>query len=48
LQWNCDPKHVIEVKLGGRIVVTEDEEGELSSYWIIIGKEDYDNLKRKQ
>jgi len=48
LYWNCHPKHVIEGKTGGGIVVTEDEEGELSTYWMILGKEDNDNLKRKQ
>jgi hypothetical protein len=41
------PKHVIEGKIGERIEVKEDEEGELSSYWMILRKEDNDNLKRK-
>jgi hypothetical protein len=48
LHWNCLPKHVIEGKTGGRIEVTEDEEGELSSYWMILRKEDNDNVKIKQ
>jgi hypothetical protein len=34
LQRNSSPKHVIEGKIGGRIKVTEEEEGELNSYWM--------------
>jgi hypothetical protein len=46
LHWNCPTKHVIEGKIVRRIEVTEDEEGELSSYWMILRKEDNGNLRR--
>jgi hypothetical protein len=41
-------KHGVEGKIEGRIEVTENEEGELSSYWMILRKEDNDNLKKKR
>jgi len=40
-------KHVIEVKVEGRIEVTEDEK-DVSIYWMILRKgKDTGNLKRK-
>jgi hypothetical protein len=48
LRRNCLLKHVIEGKLEGRIEMREDEEEDVSSYWMTLRKrEDTGNLKRK-
>jgi len=39
LRMNCMPKHVIEGKVEGRIEVREDEEEDVSNYWMIIRTE---------
>jgi hypothetical protein len=38
LRRNCLLKHVIEGKIEGRIKVTEDEEEDVSSYWMALRK----------
>lgn len=43
LKQNCLVTHVTE----GKTKVTEDKEEEISSYWIVLTKQDARNLKRK-
>jgi hypothetical protein len=40
LRRNCLIKHIIEGKIEGRIQVTEDDEEDVSSYWITVRKRD--------
>jgi hypothetical protein len=48
LHRNCLLKHVIEGKIEGRIKVREDEEEDVSSYWMTLGKgENTVNWRRK-
>jgi hypothetical protein len=40
LRRYCLLKHIIEGRLEGRIEVTQDEEENISSYWMILRKQD--------
>ena len=39
LRRNCSLRHVIEARIEGRIEVTNDEEEDVSSYWVTLTKE---------
>jgi hypothetical protein len=48
LHRNCLLKHVIEVKIEGKIEVKTDEEEDISSYWITLRiREDTGTRKRQ-
>ena len=41
-------KHVIEVKIEGRIEVKTDEEEDVSSYWITLRRREYTGTRKRQ